>query len=84
MKWELRIEKRARKELDKIPAEYQKKILAVFSIIAEDPFMGKKLDGKLAGLYSYQVRPYRIIYKMYKKVLIVVIIHIGHRQGVYN
>jgi mRNA interferase RelE/StbE len=84
MKWELRIEKNARKQLDKIPAEYQRKISAVFPIIASDPYTGKKLDGKLIGLYSYQVRPYRIIYKIYKEVLVVIIIRVGHRQGVYN
>ena len=84
MKWELRIEKNARKQLDKIPTEYQRKISAVFPIIADDPYTGKKLNGKLIGLYSYQVRPYRIIYKIYKKVLVVLIIRVGHRQGVYN
>ena len=84
MKWELKLEKGAQKELDKIPAEYQKKISAVFPIIADDPFIGKKLDGKLVGFYSYQVWPYRIIYRVYKKVLVIIIVKIGHRQGVYK
>lgn len=83
MAWEIRLEKRAQKELDKIPPQYQKKILAILPIIAEDPFIGKKLGGELAGLYSYCVWPYRIIYKIYKKILLVVILRIGHRQGVY-
>lgn len=84
MAWEVRFEKKARKELDKIPIHYQKRILAILPIIAADPFVGKKLDGELTGLYSYRVWPYRIIYKIYKKVLVVVIIRIGHRQGVYK
>jgi mRNA interferase RelE/StbE len=83
MGWEIRIEKKAQKELDKIPAQYQKRILAVLPIIAESPFAGKKLDGVLAGLYSYQVWPYRIIYKIYKNILLIVVIRIGHRQGIY-
>ncbi len=84
MAWEVRIEKRARKELDKIPLRYQKKVLATLLIIASDPYIGKKLSGKLNGLYSYQVWPYRIIYKIYKNILLIVIIHIGHRQGAYK
>ena len=84
MKWELRIQKAAQKELSRISIKYQRKIVGVFPIIADDPFVGKNLQGRLSGSYSYPVPPYRIIYKMYKKMLVVVIIKIGHRQGIYN
>jgi addiction module RelE/StbE family toxin len=79
MKWEIKFEKSAQKELDKILIQHQKKILAVLPMIAEDPFVGKKLDGELNGLYSYRVWPYRIIYKIYKNILVIVIVRIGHR-----
>lgn len=84
MAWEIKFGKKIQKELDKIPARYQKKILASLPAIAEDPFVGKKLNGELIGLYSYRVWPYRIIYKIYKEVLVVVIIRIGHRQETYK
>jgi len=84
MKWELKIEKNAQKDIDKVPVEYQKKIAVALSIIAEDPWEGKKLNGELCGFYSYKVRPYRIIYRIYKKVLVVVVVKVGHRQGIYN
>jgi len=84
MVWEVRFEKRAQKELDKLSSQYQKKILATLPIIAANPFVGKKLDGELKGFYSYRVWPYRIIYKIYKKVLVIVIVHIGQRQGIYK
>jgi len=77
MAWEIRIEKKAQKELDKIPVQYQKRIAVALPIIAADPFIGKKLDGRLTGLYSYQIWPYRIIYKIYKKILLIVVIRIG-------
>ncbi len=83
MKWEIKIEKRAQKELNRIPLLYQKKILAVFPIIAANPFCGKKLEGELAGFYSYRVWPYRIIYRIYKQILVIVIVQVGHRQGIY-
>jgi len=84
MVWEVRLEKKAQKELDKIPLQYQRRILATLSIIASDPFVGKKLTGKLIGSYSYRIWPYRIIYKVYRNILLVIIIRIGHRQGVYE
>lgn len=83
MAWEIRFEKKAQKEIDRIPLVYQKRILAVLPAIADNPFIGKKLDGELTGLYSYPVWPYRILYRVYKKLLLIVIIHVGHRQGVY-
>jgi len=83
MAWEIRFEKKAQKGLDKIPLQYQRRILAILPAIADNPFIGKKLDGELAGLYSYPVRPYRIIYRIYKKLLLIIIIRVGHRQGVY-
>lgn len=83
MAWEIKFGRKAEKELDKLPVQHQKRILAALPIIAVDPFIGKKLEGELAELYSYRVWPYRIIYKIYKRFLVVVIIHIGHRQGIY-
>lgn len=83
MTWEIKLEKKALKDLDKIPAKYQKKILTVLPVISADPYLGKKLEGKWAGFYSYPVWPYRIIYKIYKNILLVIIVRVGHRQGVY-
>ncbi|MDP3995998.1 MAG: type II toxin-antitoxin system RelE/ParE family toxin [bacterium] len=84
MAWEIRFGREAEKELDRAPSQYQKKILAALPIIAEDPFVGKKLAGELAGLYSYRVWPYRIIYKVYKKALVIVVIRMRHRQEAYK
>jgi mRNA interferase RelE/StbE len=77
------MEKKAEKELDKIPPHYQEKILALLPVIAENPFCGKKLKGKHKNIYSYRVWPYRILYRVYDDVVLVVVIHVGHRQGIY-
>lgn len=84
MAWQIQFKKEAEKNLSKIPQDYQNKILAVLAIISKEPFLGKKLDGKLDGLYSYRVGHYRIIYKVYKEHLLIIIIRIKHRQGAYN
>lgn len=84
MSWEIKLERRAEKDLERIPEHHQKRVLATLSVLAADPFLGKKLQGELRGLYSYRVWPYRIIYKPQKRLLIIVIIRISHRQGSYG
>lgn len=84
MNWEIKLEPKAEKDLNKIPDKYRKKILVILPEIAINPFAGKKLNGKLDGLYSYRVWPYRIIYKVYKKLLLIMIIRIGHRGKIYS
>lgn len=84
MSWQIRFEKKARKDLAKISLSYRNRILSVLAILQKDPFIGKKLVGELSDCYSYKVWPYRIIYKTYKKILLIIIIRIGHRQGVYK
>ena len=83
MAFTLGIKPKARKNLDKIPEDYRIRIIAALDEIVLDPFSGKKLSGKRKGQYSVYVWPYRIIYIVKKIELIVFVIDIGHRQGVY-
>ncbi len=62
---------------------YQRFINA-FNDIAEFPEQGKKLHGKLSGLYSHRMGSYRIIYEVYHSKLIVIILDLGHRKDVYR
>ena len=84
MEYQVRFEPRAEKELAKIPKKYQDKILTFLLDLGRNPFQGKKLKGKFKGSYSYRIWPYRIIYKIYKSKLLVIIIKIRQRQGVYK
>jgi mRNA interferase RelE/StbE len=83
MEFILKIKPKARKNLDKIPQNYQARIIAALDQIVCDPFSGKKLSGKKKELYSVRVWPYRIIYSINKRELLVIVIDIGHRQGIY-
>lgn len=74
----------AKKELNNLPQADQYRILAVIPNLAVNPFIGKKLMGKEAGRYSVRVWPYRVVYEVYKHIITVVIVRIGHRQGVYK
>lgn len=83
MKYSLRLTPKAEKDLVKIKGHDKVRIECSLQGLMEDPFAGKKLKGELDGLYSVRVWPYRIIYALYKKELLILIIRIGHRQGVY-
>jgi mRNA interferase RelE/StbE len=84
MEFQLKVKPSAQKELEKLPKSDYYKVLAAFSVIAQNPFIGKKMKGEYSGSYSYRVWPYRIIYDIYKKELLVLVIKVGHRQGVYK
>lgn len=74
----------ALKNYEKIPKNWQLRILRVLQHIKGNPYIGKKLKGDLAESYSYRVWPYRIIYELNKREFIVFILDIRHRQSAYN
>jgi len=45
---------------------------------------GKPLRGARHGLWRYRVRDYRLVCRLEKKVLIVVVVAVGHRSTVYD
>ena len=81
---QLKIKPKAEKELNSLPKKDYYKILSAFTYLQKDPYIGKKMKGECEGYYNYRVWPYRIIYMILKKEPIVLVIRIGHRQGVYN
>lgn len=84
MEYHIRFAPKAEKDLAKIKGRNRARILLALHGLEENPFFGKKLKGELDGLYSIRVWPYRIIYAAYKKELLILIVRIGHRQGVYE
>lgn len=84
MVWQIQFEKKAKKELDNIPLQYQKRILNILPILQTNPFIGKKMRGEFLGYYNYRVWPYRIVYKIIKNILLIIVVQIGHRQGIYK
>jgi len=83
MAYQVIIPAKVQKELNKIPVNYHRKITAALVVLSNNPYSGKKLKGERKGEWSLIVWPYRIIYRIKKYQLVVLIIKIGHRQGVY-
>ncbi len=72
------------KRLNKIPVVWRERILLSLGKLTKDPFIGKKLEGRYKNDYSIRVWPYRIIYTIKKKELIVEVIEIAQRGGAYR
>jgi len=67
------------KQLDK---QTQIRILRKLRTLEEKPFIGKRLTGRLTGLFSFRVGNYRIIYQPSENKII--IRTVGHRKTVYK
>jgi mRNA interferase RelE/StbE len=60
----------------------KRKTRASFKTILADPSSGKALKGELAGLRSFRVGTFRVIYRMTRNV--VEIVAIGPRERIYE
>jgi addiction module RelE/StbE family toxin len=78
------LKRKAEKELNKLPGLFKDRIVKALFQLQQDPFLGKSLLGKLHGFYSLRVWPYRIIYTIYKRDLVVFVVAIAHRQNAYK
>ena len=53
--------------------------------ISADPYSGKKLTGKLDGLYSTRItRRYRVIYQIFSNTRTALILDVSHRKESYR
>lgn len=84
MEFQVKLKPRAEKYLKKLPKFDYYRILAALVVLAKNPFVGKKMEGEYKGYHNYRVWPYRIIYQIYKKDLLILVIRLGHRQGAYK
>ncbi len=82
--YELQYKKKAIKALAKINAPYYSDIIKAIDELAENPrpFGYKKLTGRNG--YRIRVGTYRIIYDVFDTNLIIEIVNVGSRGGIYE
>ena len=69
--------------IKKIHPHLKKKIRAALTLIAKNPTIGKPLKDELAGLRSYRVSTFRIVYRVSFQNWIE-LIAIGPRKAIYE
>lgn len=88
MSFVLVIEKKAKKQLQKIDKIHAKKItdwMAKNLNNCSNPYIfGKPLKGNLSNLWRYRVGDYRILAHIYDNKLVITVVQIGHRKEIYD
>jgi mRNA interferase RelE/StbE len=86
--WDYEFEDDAKRELRDLGPSAASEIVAYLDTrikgAANPEQFGKALRGSKHGLWRYRVRDYRLLCRLEKKVLIVVVIAVGHRSTVYD
>ena len=83
--YSIHIENRCLRELKRLDREVVRRAFRVVrEILATNPYSGKRLKGRYAGLYSYRVSEYRIVYEIVSEELRIVVLRIEHRRYVYD
>lgn len=90
--WKIEFERKAAGYLSdlkkKTPKLFDKIILALENDIGTNPFLFPSLKGKLKNFrsyhLSYQQIEYRIVYEVYRDKLVVLVIAVGSREGIYK
>lgn len=88
MTWIVEFDERAAKELRKLHHEVQREIINYLReriATDDDPRrFGKPLAKDLVGLWRYRVRDYRVICNIENLTLVVLVVRVSHRKGVYK
>ena len=88
MSWEYEVTEEAQqqlRELGKSVAGEVKQFLETQTNGCADPMQfGKPLRGNKHGFLRYRVRDWRILCRIEKKVMIVVVVAVGHRSTAYD
>ncbi len=84
MAYQITIKKSVFKSLEKIQEPYYSNIKTTLFNLADNPRPSgcKKLQGRNG--YRIRVGDFRIIYEIFDEVLVVEVIHFGHRKDVYQ
>jgi len=81
-KFELVFTREFVKRLKNLDKDNQIRILRDLKILEEQPFVGKRLAGRLSEVMPFRVGEYRVIYQVSEKIII--IRTVSHREQVYK
>ncbi len=84
MSYTLYFKQTAVKSIEKLSEKEKQKVRIVLEFLKSYPYTGKKLSGEFKGFYSIRAWPYRIIYTILKKELVILVVDIAHRKDAYK
>ena len=81
----IEISRTAEKQLKKLNRDNQRRVVKAIVALTDDP--RPQGSRKLAGyddVFQIRVGPYRVLYSVSGKKLVIIILKIGHRKDVYT
>ncbi len=84
MTYSVKIKASAAKQLARLDAGTRRLLVEQIDRLATDPHVGTALKGELDGLRRVRVGAYRIVFEVRNRELLVLVIRVGHRSGVYR
>lgn len=85
MTYRIEVTPAAARQLRKLEPSARRRVQAAVELLAQEPrpFGARKLVG---GASEWRVRTgdYRIVYEINDKVLLVLVLAVGHRRGIYR
>jgi mRNA interferase RelE/StbE len=84
--YEVRFHKAADRDMDRLPADVQRRAIKRIEALGQDPRppRAEALSGRLRGLLKLRVSDYRISYRVDDEAQVVTIVQVGHRRDVYR
>lgn len=82
--YQLVLSNTARLQIKKLPKHYQRSAIEALEDLRTNPLSGKALARELSGRLSYHFGPYRILYKINKRIKRVEVLAVRHRKFAYN
>ena len=83
MDYKVVVPKSVQESLNGFQKRYRDQIYIALKALERSPLLGKKLWGQYEGYRSLRTGDYRVIYQVRATELLVLVIKVGNRQGVY-
>lgn len=84
-RYEIEVSGTAEKQLKKLPADDQLRVVRAVLALAEEPHPrgSRKLSG-YDDVFRIRVGRYRVLYSVVESRLVIIILKVGHRKDVYR
>ena len=84
MSYSIRIKGSAVRELERVSKPDRPRVVKAIDRLAENPFLGSALKGRLRGLRRIRVGGYRVLYEVRNDSLVVLVVRVAHRRDAYR
>lgn len=84
-RYEVEVSRTVERQLRRLPRADQVRVVRTVLALADDPYpRGARMLSGYDDVFRVRTGPYRILYSVSERKLIVVVLKVGHRRDVYR